>query len=236
MNCQFFEDGIGVLLFYLGKAGADGIDPAKVSLILDGKEKKMCGQLIGMLKQHVQVSDIAEKLLSDALAARNRLIHRSLIDNAEKMTTDDGRKGIVKEIRELRATVLKAHELLEPLTHSLIHVVEGHEPEKAMQMAKAPLIVDMMQQACDKWDARLIKAFDLSRRIAGLASELDGVRSGTATEGREWERQLEEAWREVLDGDHDRAVQHVSEIVARIREWLSVLKFTDLSCVSGGET
>jgi hypothetical protein len=41
------------------------------------------------------------------LAARNRLIHRVLIENVEKLRTIEGRTAVIKEIRELQGERIK---------------------------------------------------------------------------------------------------------------------------------
>jgi hypothetical protein len=223
LNCQYFEDGIGVLLHHLASTGVKGINPEKIALILDGHDKKTAGQLIGMLKRYVELDDSAERVLADALAARNRLIHRVLIESVEHLRTNEGQSAVVGEIRSLRLLVLKAHEMLRPTILALGQMLTGVVPETFMQEVKAPVIVEMIRRVCDQWDAKQIKAFDLGRRVAGLARELESVRPGTDQEGRSWERQLNDAWSEMLSGEPDQAVKLVSEVVARIRAWTNSL-------------
>lgn len=114
LDCQGFEFGVALLLYHLSRLGTEGLNPVRVELILDDKDKKTAGQLIHMLKKHAQVSESIELALAEALAARNRLMHRVLIDNVESLVTEEGRSSLVKEIRSLRSKVRKADKKLQP--------------------------------------------------------------------------------------------------------------------------
>ena len=125
LDCQGFEFGIALLLFHFSRLGAAGLEPEKVALILDGNEKKTAGQLIGMLKKHLTVSEGIEQSLADALAARNRLIHRVLIDNIEQLPQNETRVLLVKEIRALRSKVQKAEKMLQPFIFAFGEALDG---------------------------------------------------------------------------------------------------------------
>jgi hypothetical protein len=127
MDCQGFEYGIALLLFHFGRLGNPGLDPKKLAAVLDDTEKKTAGQLVAMLKCHVTVSDGIDRALADALAARNRLIHRVLIDNIEHVVTDGGRATLIKQIRSLRSTVQKGDKMLQPFISAFSEVLDGVE-------------------------------------------------------------------------------------------------------------
>ena len=119
MDCQGFEFGIALLLFHFARLGTVGLDPKKVQLILDNQDKKTAGQLIKLLKKHVAVSEGMEAALEKGLSARNTLIHRVLIDNAERLPQAETREALVREVRTLRTQVQRADKLLRPFIVTL---------------------------------------------------------------------------------------------------------------------
>jgi hypothetical protein len=129
-DCQHFEYGIALLLFHLSRVGTEGLDFAKMSLIMEDKEKHTAGALIKMLKKHVTVSPGIEDALEQALAARNLLIHRMLVDNVERLPAAESRAALVKEIRKLRAKVQKADTLLRPFIMGFSKTLDGVDERK----------------------------------------------------------------------------------------------------------
>ena len=136
LDCQGFEFGIALLLFHFSRLGAKGLDPEKVSLILDDKEKKTAGQLIAMLKRHLTVSEGIETALEEALVARNYLIHRALIDNVEQLERAETRTALVKEIRRMRSKVRNADQMLGKFTMAFSKVLDGVDQQKMEQELK----------------------------------------------------------------------------------------------------
>lgn len=133
LDCQGFEFGVALLLFYLARLGSIGLDPTKVSLMLENQNKKTAGQLIVLLKKHVKVSEGIEIALEEALAARNTLIHRVLIDNIEQVVQAKKRASLVLEIRALRTKVQKAKNLLHPFVVTFGEALDGVEQQKIEQ-------------------------------------------------------------------------------------------------------
>ena len=126
-DCQSFEYGIAYLLYLFSRLGTEGLSDEKACSILDGEEKKTAGQLIHMLKKHVQLSESIEIKLFSALKARNNLVHHYLVDNVERIADVGEHEGIIKEIRALRATVRSSLKQLEPFTASLAALVDDHD-------------------------------------------------------------------------------------------------------------
>jgi len=124
-DCQSFEYGIAYLLHLFSRLGTKGLNIDKACAILDGEEKKTAGQLIGMLKKHVDLSVTIENELASALKARNNLVHHFLIDNVERMTKVKEHDSLVAEIRLLRSKVRKSHKQLEPIIASLAALTDG---------------------------------------------------------------------------------------------------------------
>jgi hypothetical protein len=78
-----------------------------------------------MLKKHLTVSEGIEQSLDQGLAARNRLIHRVLIDNVAQFARAETRAALVKEIRALRRKVNKGDKLLGPFILVFNEVLDG---------------------------------------------------------------------------------------------------------------
>ena len=125
MDCQGFEYGLALLLLHFGRLGTEGLPPETLFLILDDKEKKTAGQLILMLRRHLTISDGLDEALTNALTARNKLIHRVLVDNIERVVDADSRALLVKEIRRLRSQVQKASKMLQPFIVALSEALDG---------------------------------------------------------------------------------------------------------------
>ncbi len=135
-DCQGFEFGLGLLLFHFARLGASGLDPARLEAILENDEKKTAGQLMNLLRQKLRVSKEMEELCADAIAARNKLIHRMLIDNAERLVDDVTRREVIKEIRDLRSTVQRADKMIRPFIEALSEAIDGEDSRKIRLEAK----------------------------------------------------------------------------------------------------
>ena len=141
-DCQGFEFGIGLLLFHLARLGARGLNAYRLRAILDNDEKKTAGQLASMLKSHLDVSEGIREALEDALAARNRLIHRILIDNSERMLDATERQRVIAEIRDLRRRVQRADKMVRPFIEGLSAAIDGVDFEALRSEAKDLLLRD----------------------------------------------------------------------------------------------
>jgi hypothetical protein len=124
-DCQSFEHGIAYFLYLMPRLGVVGLYPAKCTAIMDHEEKRTAGQLMGLLKSHVRVSDGIEQGLVAALQARNKLVHRYLVDNAERFVDLREHDKIVREIRTLRSTIRKGHARLQPFVEHLAQKLDG---------------------------------------------------------------------------------------------------------------
>jgi uncharacterized protein YutE (UPF0331/DUF86 family) len=124
-DCQGFEYAIAYLLYLFSRVGKTGLDPARCAAILDDDEKKTAGQLIQMLSKHLRISEGIEEGLAKALEARNRLVHRYLIENVERLMEVREHEALVKEIRALRSTVRRSQEQLDPFVRALAESLDG---------------------------------------------------------------------------------------------------------------
>jgi hypothetical protein len=144
-DCQSFEYSIAYLLYLFARFGAEGLDTKNAVAILEDEEKKTAGQLIGLLKKHLKVSEGLENSLSKALKARNKLIHRYLVENVERMAEPSEHEKIVKEIRSLRSQVRKSHRQLEPFVKALAEMLDGISIEGVASTAKDKFMSDTTQ-------------------------------------------------------------------------------------------
>jgi hypothetical protein len=129
-DCQGFEYGLALQLYYFARLGIAGLDAAALKRILDNDDKRTAGYLVAMMKKHLLNSPIAatvaiETAIDEGLEARNLLIHRVLIDNAEMFVTPESRAALVKKIRALRRKVNAADKKLRPVIALLSGLVEG---------------------------------------------------------------------------------------------------------------
>ncbi len=139
MDCQGFEYGIALMLHHFARIGVKGLDPRKTTAIMEDEEKKTAGQLMHMLKKHAQVSDTMEEKLAAALKARNKIIHRILIDNAEKIPNQETRKELIREIRNLRSTIQDADKIVREIVNDLGKAIDGFDPHEFEDQIKGTL-------------------------------------------------------------------------------------------------
>lgn len=130
MDCQGFEYGIALLLYLFSRLGVVGLDPKQTTAIMENEAKKTAGQLINMLKKHSDVSEALEEKLIAALDARNKIIHRVIIDNVEKLPDPKSRKELIKEINTLRSIVRLADKSIRAIVNDLGKALNGFDAEE----------------------------------------------------------------------------------------------------------
>ena len=111
----------------MSRSGSTGLSVDQTYAIMEGDQKRTVGQLIQMLKQHTDVSVEMEKILREALIARNRLIHRVLVERTGDTVTDGGRVSIKREIGNLRCKVLAGSDLLRPIIDTFTKVLDDFD-------------------------------------------------------------------------------------------------------------
>ena len=142
-DCQTFEYGIAYLLFLFSQLGVQGLSPENTTAILENESKKTAGQLIGLLKKHIKVSENIESNLAKALDARNIIAHRYLIDNVERFADSSQHESVVSEIRNLRSTIRNAHKNLEPFVRAMAKAVDDIDFDFYENEAKQQLLNQM---------------------------------------------------------------------------------------------
>lgn len=125
VDSQGFEYGVALLLLHLSRIGVPGLEPSEHFAIMDNTSKRTAGQLVSMLKKRVTVSPEFEAALGDALDARNFLIHRSFMDNVERVADASSREALTKEFRKLRSRIQKAEKLIRPFVDFFSSALDG---------------------------------------------------------------------------------------------------------------
>ena len=131
LDCQTFEYGLALLLFHSGRLGAPGIDPEIFRAILDGKSKSTAGNLLRQFRDkfEIRAADL-DAALSEAIDARNYIIHRFMIERMERVIEPADRKRVVAELTQLRARIRKADAMIRPVINSFGYALDGHDAEK----------------------------------------------------------------------------------------------------------
>lgn len=141
MDCQAFEYGIALFLYHISRTGVPGLSFEKMQDVMEDVEKKTAGQLLVMLKKYIQFSDPkTEVTLQEALAARNKIIHRILIDNSERVADKSDRESLIKEIRQLRRKVRAADEIIRPIVLEISSVLDGLDTNAVNSEALSTLL------------------------------------------------------------------------------------------------
>ena len=141
-DCQSFEYGIAYLLYLFSRFGVNNLDTSLTTSIIDNEEIMTAGQLIKLLKKHVNVSGGIEENLATALKARNKLIHRYLIENVERLADPKEHENLVIEIRALRSTVRQSHKQLEPFVKAMAEMLDGLSIDEFASDAKTQFMSD----------------------------------------------------------------------------------------------
>lgn len=131
-ECQHFEFSIMNYLFCLSRLGLPTLQIEEVLDILNDKKKLTAGQLLKELKRHVKMSGQIPVIFSEALDARNRIIHHQLIRNVHKFSSVKGRSDVVQEIRFLTAKVNLANSSLAPFIEKVSADLDGNRYQEML--------------------------------------------------------------------------------------------------------
>jgi hypothetical protein len=140
-DCQGFEFGLALQLYYFARLGVAGLDASALKRILDNDDKRTAGQLVDMMKKYLLKSPITATVniataIDEGLKARNLLIHRVPIDNVELFVTPQSRAELIKKIRALRRKVNAADKKLRPVIVSLSQLVDGENMQEIEQKVR----------------------------------------------------------------------------------------------------
>ena len=140
IDCQSFEYGLALLLFHFGRLGAPGIDHESFRAVLDGTSKVTAGGLLRQLRVNLGIREDLDAALSEAIVARNHIIHRFMIERLERVVEPVQRKLVVGELTNLRARIRKADAMIRPVINSIGYALDGHDAERYEREAIDTLI------------------------------------------------------------------------------------------------
>lgn len=117
---QLIETELGTALLFFGVVDENLLSPVTLQVedVEAGKElmsridRQTLGQLLRSTKRHSDALDKLEPLLSDALAARNRLSHSFYRQHNLRKNTDAGRAIMMADLETMHATLLSAYKAL----------------------------------------------------------------------------------------------------------------------------
>jgi hypothetical protein len=104
----------------------------KIDNYMESLSKKTLGNLIRELKKISNVSNEFEERLSEALDARNYLIHKFFNDQNEKLLTSIGREEALKTLKSKRKILFDCYEFLDPFIQTLMQL-KGMNPKVIME-------------------------------------------------------------------------------------------------------
>lgn len=120
-DAQVLESSIELILSMLDQtAEPNEVVPGVEALI--AYTDKTLGQLIGLLKRRITVTDSEGNLLKNALASRNHLVHSFFRqeDRLKATLTPDGITALIGEIRDIRALIGQANNISDRMLDGLL--------------------------------------------------------------------------------------------------------------------
>jgi hypothetical protein len=128
-QAQTIEYGLKLLLWTLSSIGMQGVSLSDATDIIEDRNKKTMGQALTLLRKHGRFDSPSEKLLLDALRARNTFIHGFLIESVERVMDPELRPGVVAEIKALRKTIRAGDKVVREFIAEL-HRSAGLDPDE----------------------------------------------------------------------------------------------------------
>ena len=139
---QLLETELGTLLLEHDCIEADLIvspDLDKATAIYDRINRKTLGQLIRSLGSVVNSVANLEQILSDALAARNRLTHSFYLRHNLRRNSDDGREVMLRDLDTLHSSLLEAYKAVLLLSGVDLDQIVTEEGEDAQPSGYLPI-------------------------------------------------------------------------------------------------
>lgn len=122
LTAQHLEYGFKYLLWMLAERGIIAFDPESATDLMENRAKLTLGQLLKTLGEHVTITDEVAEPFKKALDARNRFIHGFLVDRTDEIADPLKRNGVIREIKEIRATMLDGQEIIQNGIRQLIRL------------------------------------------------------------------------------------------------------------------
>jgi len=137
-DAQVLESSIEIILSLLDQTARQGEEVPGIEALISYSDKTL-GQLIGLLKRRVTVTESEEKLLKDALIIRNQLVHSFFRreDRLKATLTPDGVTALIDEVRNIRTLIRQANDISDRMLDSLLKqygLSVGQLEENAVKM------------------------------------------------------------------------------------------------------
>jgi hypothetical protein len=117
----------------------DNITPEETEMyrgVVDDVNRKTLGSLLKHIKGQLHFDDTIINIIDEGLKQRNYLTHRFFRTHNFALFSEDGRKVMVAELKEIQATLDKAHATLHVISELLEKVAgrEGMSNEQALRL------------------------------------------------------------------------------------------------------
>jgi hypothetical protein len=90
-----------------------------VQALINDVNKRTFGNLLKQIRKIGDISEEIEKSVNDALEKRNYLIHKFFRTHNLAIHSEEGRKQMRSELREISEVMSRAHTILSGMTHTL---------------------------------------------------------------------------------------------------------------------
>ena len=114
-TAQRLEFGLTLLLAFAVKYDDATIEKSAVERLATNDAEKTLGELWHAVKKSEYLTRAEQKKIRKAIKERNVLVHNYLIDNSESLLTQEGRVGMLGDIKRMQASLRKADEIVESL-------------------------------------------------------------------------------------------------------------------------
>ena len=127
---QLFEAALSEFLLAYNRLLKKSLTLADFEAVETSLHKKTMGALLTDFRKLVEISDDAvSSSLSDALRARNFLIHHYFLERRDKFGREQGRLEMVEELVSIQAVLEKARDLTNGMRVALCRALEDGESE-----------------------------------------------------------------------------------------------------------
>lgn len=90
--------------------------------IIDDVNSRTFGSLLKQIRKIGRVDDGIERTISEGLEKRNYLVHKFFRSHNLQINSEDGRREMISELKEIHVSLSRAHAVLAGMTHTLNQV------------------------------------------------------------------------------------------------------------------
>jgi hypothetical protein len=124
-----FEAGNVALAFLTVFFDKNDITPELTEMfrnIVDDLNHKTFGSMVRQLKKTLNLSDSIIEVIDEALERRNYLTHHFFRKHNFRLFSEEGRKIMIAELKEIQEKIDKAHQMMSAIS-SLMLQIAGHD-------------------------------------------------------------------------------------------------------------